>query len=528
MKSDHNSEMIGRRRFLAMAGLLTAGSLAVTACGTSGTSGTPGTSGTAASSGPKPTKLAFGVTSISDYLNPLYTTSSRVLWVTDSVTESLYTYDASLNSVPLLADGEPEISEDGLTWTVKLKQGVTFANGDPLTAADVVAALKFVSDPKSTSDWTVFFAGYLKDAEADGDHTVKIKLTTRYGVLRSHLTNLPIIHKDFIAKTDTTMGTGPFKIGKVTQGQSIELERNDSYHGDKPALENVVFQAVPDPATRLVNLREGKIQIMTDVTPESVALLKQDAQIKVHEVDANSDIITYFVLNKAPFDNVKVRQALAHAMDRKGVRDVAFAGAATIAQGPVGPAVEGHDPSLQLYGEAPDYEKAKALLAEAGVANLSFTLTITSDAMMKNIGQVLVEGWKQAGITCTLETLDVGPWVKKWASGKFDLVMNNFESGFGAGRTAFSLLNVANSTYYFNFGYKNEEVDKLLAQAWGTNDAAERAELCKQINGLLAADAVMIPPVYPKMLVAQRTDISGLDESRLGISRVSVPGVQFT
>ncbi|MFD2348515.1 ABC transporter substrate-binding protein [Nonomuraea ferruginea] len=225
---------------------------------------------------------------------------------------------------------------------------------------------------------------------------MKITLTARYGVLRAHLTNLPIIHKDFVAKTDTTMGTGPFTIEKVTQGQSVELSRNDSYHGDKPALASVVFQAVPDPATRLVNLREGKIHIMTDVTPESVALLKQDAQVKVHEVDAPSDIITYFTANKAPFGDVKVRQALAYAMDRKGVRDVAYAGTATIAQGPIGPAVEGHDPSLQIYGEAPDHEKAKALLAEAGASDLKFTLTITSDAMMKNIGQVLVEGWKQA------------------------------------------------------------------------------------------------------------------------------------
>ncbi|GAA4525480.1 ABC transporter substrate-binding protein [Nonomuraea ferruginea] len=517
-----NEAIIGRRRFLAMAGLLTAGSLAVTACGTSGTPAP------AASRGPKPTKLAFGVTSISDYLNPLYTTSSRVHWITDPVVESLYTHDASLKSVPLLADGEPEISDDGLTWTIKLKEGVTFANGDPFTAADVVAALKFVSDPKSTSDWTVFFAGYVKDAEADGDHTVKITLTARYGVLRAHLTNLPIIHKDFVAKTDTTMGTGPFTIEKVTQGQSVELSRNDSYHGDKPALASVVFQAVPDPATRLVNLREGKIHIMTDVTPESVALLKQDAQVKVHEVDAPSDIITYFTANKAPFDDVKVRQALAYAMDRKGVRDVAYAGTATIAQGPIGPAVEGHDPSLQIYGEAPDHEKAKALLAEAGASDLKFTLTITSDAMMKNIGQVLVEGWKQAGITCTLETLDVGPWVQKWASGKFDLVMNSFETGFGAGRTAFSLLNVTNSAYPLNFGYKNEEVDKLLGQAWAADDEAERAELCKRINGLLAADAIIIPPVYPKMLVAQRTDVSPLDEPGMSVSRISVPAVQFT
>jgi len=522
--SDHHSAIIGRRRFLAMTGVLTAGTLALAACGTSGTPAASPGAGTAS----KPTTLTFGVTSISDYLNPLNTTSSRVGWITESVVESLFTYDASMASVPLLADGEPEVSADGLTWTVKLKDGVTFHNGDALAAADVVATLKFVSDPKATSDWTSYFVGYVKDAEAVDERTVRITLSTRYGVLRSHLTNLPIVHRDFVAKTDTTMGTGPFKIDKVTQGQSVALVRNDAYTGAKPALEGVVFQAVPDAATRLVNLREGKIQIMTDVTPESVALLKQDAQIKVHEVAAPSDLVTYFVTDKAPFDNVKVRQALAHAMDRKGVRDVVFAGTAPLAQGPIAPAVEGHDPALRIYGEDADYAKAKALLAEAGAGDLSFTLTVTSDARMKNIAQVLVEGWKQAGITCTLETLDIGPWVQKWVSGKFQLAMTGFESGFGAGRTAFTTLSTVNSKYPLNFGYRNDEVDKLLGQAWATDDEAERTELCRQINGLLAADAIMIPPVYPKLLVAQRTDLSPLDDKRMGISRVTLPAVQYT
>ncbi|MEV0973505.1 ABC transporter substrate-binding protein [Microtetraspora glauca] len=509
-----------RRRFLTMTGVLTAGALALAACGTDDSA-----TGGAAKEGKKVETITFGVVSISDYMNPLTNTSKRVHWITDPVVESLYTYDASLKSIPLLADGEPEISDDGLTWTIKLKQGVTFHNGDPLTADDVVASLTFVSNPKSTSDWTTFFAYYVKSAEAVDKQTVKITLTTPFGVLRSHLTNLPIVHKAFVERTDTTMGTGPFKVDKVAQGRQVTLSRNDAYHGTKPELKGVVFEAIPDPATRLVNLREGKIHIMTDVSPESVALLKQDSQITVHEVDAPSDIITYFVANKAPFDDVKVRQALAYAMDRKGVRDIVYAGTAKIAQGPVGPAVEGHDSSLQIYGEAPDYAKAKALLAEAGVSSLEFTLMITSDAVMKNVGQVLAEGWKQAGITCTLEVLDFSPWVKNWASGKYQMAMTGFESGFGGGRTAVTVLGPMSSKNPLNFGYKNDEVDKLLGEAWATTDDAARVEACKKINGILANDAIMIPPVYPRLVVAQRKEISPLDEKLMGVSRVSLPPV---
>ncbi|MFI0353383.1 ABC transporter substrate-binding protein [Actinomadura sp. 9N407] len=511
-------KVLSRRRFLVATGVLTAGAAAVAACGGDGTSdgGAVKKSGT----------LAFGVTSISDYLNPLSTTSSRVHWITESVVESLYTFDASLESVPLLADGEPEISDDGLTWTIKLKKGITFHNGDALTAADVVATFDFVTDPKSTSDWTTYFVGYVKKATATDDHTVTIKLTTPFGVLRSHLTNLPIVHRDFVAKTGTTMGTGPFSMGAITQGQRVVLARFDGYHGTKPALTGITFQAVPDPATRMVNLREDKIQIMTDVPPESVKLLKKSADVSVHEVAAPKDLVTYFVANKKPFDDVKVRQALAFAMDRKAVRDIVYGGAADIAQGPIGPATEGHDAALKLYGEAPDIAKAKALLAEAGVSGLEFTLMVTSDPVLKNVGQVLAQGWKQAGINCTLETLDISPWVKKWATGDYQMAMTGFDGGFGGGQTAFTLLGALSSENPLNFGYKNAKVDALLAKAWATTDDAERAAVCKEINGLVAADAIAIPPVHPKLVMAQRTEITALDKTQMSVSRIDVASVR--
>ncbi|MFA1550288.1 ABC transporter substrate-binding protein [Actinomadura chokoriensis] len=512
--------VLSRRRFLVAAGVLTAGAGALAACGGGDTGGSGG--GAVKKNG----TLTFGVTSISDYLNPLSTTSSRVHWITESVVEPLYTYDASLRSVPLLADGEPEISADGLTWTIKLKKGVTFHNGDPLTAADVAATFGFVTDPKSTSDWTTYFVGYVKKVTATDDHTVKIKLTTPFGVLRSHLTNLPIVHRDFVTKTDTTMGTGPFTMGAVKQGQQVALARFDGYHGAKPALTGITFQAVPDSATRMVNLREDKIQIMTDVPPESIGLLKKAADVRVHEVAAPKDLVTYFVANKKPFDDVRVRQALAYAMDRKGVRDIVYGGSADIAQGPIGPVAEGHDPSLKLYGEGPDVAKAKALLAQAGLSSLDFTLMVTSDPVLKNVGQVLAQGWKQAGINCTLETLDISPWVKKWATGEYQMAMTGFDGGFGGGKTAFTLLGALSSRNPLNFGYKNPEVDELLGKAWATTDAAERAAICKQINALVARDAISIPPVYPKLIVAQRTEISALDDTQLSVSRINVAPVR--
>lgn len=512
-----NHAALSRRRFLASLGIITGGVAVAPALAGCGADATP-----TQERSPRPGgTLIFGVTSISPYVNPLTSTNSRIQWVTDAIVESLYTYDDELKAVPLLAEGEPEISADGLTWTIKLKSGVTFSNGDPLTADHVVAVLKFVSDPKSFSDWTSYFANYVTDAKAIDAATVQISLSKPYGVMRSHLNSLPIVHKDFVAKTDSTVGTGPFTLDKVVQEQSIDLVANESYHGTKSWLDGVRFMAIPEPATRLVNLREGKIHVMTDVPPESVATLGGDANIQVHAVTAPTDIMTYFVANKPPFDDVRLRRAIAYAMDRKGVRDVVYAGTAQIAKGPVSPSEEGHNPDSTDYGEEPNVEAAKKLMAEAGVDTIEFSLMISNTSnTMKNVGQVLVEGWKKAGINATLETLDTGAWVTNWGAGKYQLAMTLYESGFGSGRTCFTVIAPKHSAHPLNFGYANPEVDRLMGEAWATLDEAERAAKCREIDALLAEDAIGIPPVYPKLIVAQRTDVTPLNENLMSVGRL--------
>lgn len=509
-----------RRSFLKSVGLITAGVglgvPALAACSShaktsSHSSSTPKKGGT----------VTFGMTSISPYLNPLTTTSSRVLWITDPITESLYTYDEQLNSVPLLAAGDPLVSPSQLTWTIKLKPGITFSNGDPLTAEHVVATLNYVSNPKSISDWTTYFAYYVKSSKAIAADTVQINLSTPYGILRSHLTNLPIIHKDYVTKTDTTIGTGPFVLGKVTQGQSVDLTRNRTYHGTAPALDGVTFVAVADPATRLVNLRQGQISIMTDVPAADVALLEKDSNIRVHVVDAPVDILTYFNAKVAPFDNVKVRQALAYATDRQGVRDVVYAGQAAIGQGPIDPAEEGYDPHARYYGDAPDIGKARSLLAEAGVSKPKFTLMIsTSSTEMTNVAQVLMQSWSKAGFDVTLQSLATNAWVQNWVAGKYQLAMTIYESGFGAGKTPFVVLGGLSSQNPLNLGYKNPKLDALLGQAWATQDEIKRADYCKLAAAIVAGDAIDIPPVYPKFIVAQRTTVSPIDEHLMQVSRI--------
>lgn len=516
------SSHVSRRNFLVSIGVITAG-VGLAACGADGS---PSTS-TSTKTPKKGGTLTFGLSSVSAYLNPLVATTGAIAWATAPVVETLYFYDKDMKSVPLLAADEPKISEDGKTWTIKIRDGITFSNGDPFTAEHVAAVLNHAADPKAFSDWTNYFGARITSVKAVDKSTVKISLPAPFGVMRSHLNNLPMVHKDFIQKNDTTMGTGPFQVGTVTQGQSLKLTPNKGYHGTASALDAILFTAIADPATRLISLREGKIDIMPDVAPDNVALLKADKDITVHVTKAPIDMLTYFNATKPPFNDVRARQALAYAMDRGGVADVVYAGTATIGQGPIGPAVEGHDANVKLYDAAPNIDKAKALLAEAGLPALNFTLRISNtNAPLKNVAQVLVEGWKKAGINCTLDIVDGGKWVADWLAGEYEMAMNTFASGIAGGKTAFTLLSTFVSSSPANYGYKNDKVDALVGQAWATLDADERAQLCSQADKLLAEDAIACPPVYPSFIVAQRNDITALDEGMMGVGRVNAVSVQ--
>ncbi|WP_433346746.1 ABC transporter substrate-binding protein [Microtetraspora malaysiensis] len=496
-----------RRRFL---GLIPTMSLAA-ACST----GTPAAGGDT---------LRIGVAAGPSNLNPLDSGSEVTRWIAEPVMETLYDYDERLAPVPLLASAAPTVSGDGLTWTIPLKPGVTFHNGDPFTAEHVVASLDHVAAFASGSEWVVYFLGYYSGARAVDPHTVEIKLKRPYGLLHSHLTNLPITHKAFADRKDTMMGTGPYKLEKVSAGLGYSMAAHHGYHGQKPAYARMEFKIIPDGSTRAVNLRAGNVDIVTDLPVAALTLLTGQPEVTVHRVDAPIDILTYVKVGDPPFDDLNFRRAVAFASDRQGVNEKVFGGAAALGQGPIGPAERGYDPSLRVFPAQPDLTRARELLR--GTKNPSFTLTISAGQVMEDIAQVLMQGWAQAGITVKLEVLQGGPWAQRWISGAYQMIMNRFSSGFTSGDANYLALSPAQSTSVLSCGYENAAVDTALDRVWATTDQAERDVLLKQVNAALTEDAVMFPPVYPKMIVGQRAGVSPLDPGRMRISRLGTANLR--
>lgn len=471
--------------------------------------------------------LQIGIAYAPSNINPLDSGSETTRWISEPVVQTLFAYDDQARSVPLLASGEPEVSSDALTWTIKLREGITWHNGDPLTAADVVATFAHIADLSSGSEWVTYMLGYVQSYEAVDPLTVRIILARPYGLLRSHLTNLPIVHKDFVNRKDAMMGTGPFKLDSFRPGQSFTMSAYGGYHGPRPAFKGIQYTVFQDASTRMVSLTQGKVDLITSVPYQHLNSAKSDPNIVLTAVDAPLDILSYVHIGREPFSDENFRHAIATATDRLGVKNKVFGGQAGIGQGPIGPAEAGHDPGLAVYDPEPDIDKAKQYLARAATARRDFTLTISTSELMRDIADVLVAGWAKIGVDVRVDQQQGGAWSNSLVGRGYDMIMNMFQSGFTSGPANYLALAPADHTNVLSCGYRNPEIAALTATAWRTSDPQERAAALTRMNRILTDEAVMFPPVYPKLIVAQRRELSPVSEDMLRISRIAPHTMSF-
>lgn len=512
---------VSRRRFLGLtAGAAVLGPGLLTAC-------SGGDAGDRVTDRHRDGILRIGVAGAPSNLNPIDSGSEQTRWLAEPVVETLYAYDDDLRSVPLLAEGEPEVSPDELTWTIRLKKGVTFHNGDELTADDAIATLDHMLDLGAGSEWISYLLEYVQRFDKIDEHTFSIGLVRPYGLLRSHLTNLPICHRDFADRRDTMMGTGPFRFDSFRPGQSFTMSRYDGYHGEPSEFAGIEFTVFADGATRLVSLRQGKVDLITAVPYQNLAAVEDDDELALIVADSPLDVLTYVNLHQDPFSDKHFRLAVAHAMDRAGVRDRVYGGHATIGQGPIGPSELGWDPDLAVYPAERDLDLAREHLAKAETSTRSFTVTIGTGQTGKEIAAVLVAGWAEIGLDVDILPLAGGPWSSAWLANDYELLMNTFQSGFTSGPANYLTLTPAHSRNILACGYVDPEVDRWMDEVWATGDEAARVDALRNISRRLAEEAVIFPPVYPKLAMAQRVELSPIDLDRLRISRIEPHRLRF-
>lgn len=517
---------LGRRRFLALgagAGLAAAAGGLLTGCSDAPALRTGGT-------------LAVGLPGYPALLNPAQGVSEEARWIADPAVETLYRYRDDTTLEPVLAAADPVVSADGLVWTLPLREGVRFAEGTPFDAEHVAACLRRVNDPATAGEWTPYLAGRLGTVTVVDAGTVRLDLPRPFGVLRPLLARLPIPHQASLADPQALVGTGPFRAERIVPGQSVLLRRNDAYRGDRPPYDAIEFTVAAGDAGA-AQLKSGVILVDPRPTPAQTKALRKVSSLQAHTVSAPVDLATALNLRRAPFDNVAIRRALAAGMDRKTVRDGVYQGFAVLGQGPIGPATEGwgESPSptatptaspsaptgARPYGERVDADRVRVLLAEAGTTGaVRFTLLATEE--VRAVATALAAGWVKAGFEPAVDVVDDATWRRRRAAGDFDFALSLRRPAYAVGITAYDVLAPAASDHPDNTGYRNPGLDKLLADAWAADDASRREKLCALADEILVRDAVMMPPVYPKLLVGQSRSVESIDETRMGFGELEL------
>jgi peptide/nickel transport system substrate-binding protein len=425
-----------------------------------------------------------------------------------TVFSGLVKYDLDgVTPVPDLAESWQ--SADAITWTFKLRTDVKWHDGTPFTADDV----KFTFDAMIDPNVTVTNKGVLVNlvsTEVVDPATVKLTFKEPVASVPVGIGYLIfILPKHLLEGTDLNdpaafvanpVGTGPFKFQEFVSGDHTTVVPNPDYFGTKATVEAVIFKQVPDLNAQVAQILTGEIDIAFPEVSQLAAVEKNDnLQVLL------TTPIQYFFIgfnHRLPiFQDVRTRQALAYAVDRQTIIDKVVQGKAIPATGPVHPRIEwAYNPNVTTYGYDP--EKAKALLAEAGWAAgdggtlvkdgtpLKFKLTSTSgNAIRQQINTAIQQYYKAVGAEIELEFLEPNVFDQQMFGFTFESLMH-----FSQLQPDPDLINYYGTDRTNNyFGYSNPEVDELLAQGRGTTDQAQRAEIYKKFQEIVAND---VPAVF--------------------------------
>lgn len=494
--------------------LLTASVLALTLAGCNAGGGTTAQDGGGtpdASAAPAP--LVVGLTAEPASLDFTKTEGAAIPEaLLYNVIETLVKVDADSGEVvPLLAK-EYETSEDGKTYTFTLQEGVTFSNGDAFDAEDV----KFSIDRVKSDAWTVSLKKGMDVVEAvevtsPSEVVVRLKeanndwlyrMTTRIGGVFS-TTGVDDLATD-------PVGTGPYEVGTFTRGDSLQLTAREDYWGEAPGVSEVTLRYFDD-ATALTNaLVSGGIDVIGNLqTPEALDRFASDERFTVIEGTTNGELVLSMNNARPPFDNPELRKAVHHAIDRQAVLDTTYAGRGQL----IGSMVPPTDPWFEeelvdLYPH--DVDKAKALVAQSGVANPTIAFKIPNLPYAVTASQVVKSQLAEAGITAEIEVLE---FPARWLDVVFK--QHDYDMSIISHVEPRDMAIFADPTYYF--GYGNPEYGALLKQASAASEE-EGVELRRQAAELLANDAAADWLfVLPNLIVAEK-DVQGLPQNRISES----------
>lgn len=452
---------------------------------------------------PTKTSAIIGLTAVPQNLDPFLQGSIAEKPLQVNIFDSLFDLDEqTMELKPVVVEDWEQL--DDLTWVFKLKEGVQFHKGwGEMTAEDWAWWVNKIITEKGIG-YMLLGSGLVEEAVVVDRYTIEVHLSGPWGPFP--VTSLVRVGGFVLSREAydemgpeefalNPIGTGPFELESWTPGGEVVLKKFEDYHDpDLPRLEELIWQPVEDRVVRLEKIREGELDWTFDLDMKDIPELRQDPNLQVLEAGGwNWDYITFnLTLADRPWQDKRVRQAIAYAVDREAIVQSIYHGAAVAEDDSLPSGYLGADPDPQFYPNTADLETARALLAEAGYADGFAMPCLTSGKPnLRQELQVVADQLGQIGIAVEIEQTDMAAYRTRFLNLQFETILE--DAGLASPDSDSALYwwyhtTSEEGTNRGADGYSDTEVDELLEQARVSTDREERVELYRQAVELIAED----------------------------------------
>lgn len=419
-------------------------------------------------------------------------------YVYGKVYEGLVARDKEMKYIPALAEEWDQI--DDVTWEFRLREGVKFHDGADFNAEAVKQVFERLLDEKTASPRAVVFS-MLKEVQVKDEYTVLLHLKNPYAPLMSILASSEgsmISPKAFNEGTVDlavhAVGTGPFKFESWSQGQEMVFSRNEEYWGKKPSFEKLTYKVVPEEATRIAMVETGEAHVADQLPVTELERVENSSSMSVLRTEGFGVEYVGFNVEKEPFTNVKVRQAISHSIEREAIIKGVYNNVGSTVASAMSSKVIGYHDGLKNHDY--DINKAKSLLKEAGFPEGFKTTIVTDDRKERiNLAEVLQSQLKGIGIQVEINVLEYGVYIDTLSKGNSEMYIGGW--GNATGDADYNQSNVFHSSSAgpvgnFSF-YKNPQVDKLIEEARKEANEEKRMELYAQLQEIELEESPLIP-----------------------------------
>ena len=448
-------------------------------------------------------------------LDPHKVTAFSSFVVIGQIYDGLVELNADLAVEPALAESWT-VSDDGLTYVVKLREGVRFHNGRTMTADDVVYSYERIVDPDTASPQASRFSA-VASAVATGQYEVTFTLSQPFAPFVSNLANLYVVPHEVVEEfgdlQQHAVGTGPFMLDEIVPDTYVSLVKNPDYYREgQPVLDGLRYNIVPEASTRAAGMRTGAYQLIPDVDPATAETLRGVPGVELLGVQDLAYTLLGLNVSREPFDDPRVRMAINYAIDRAEIVDAVYFGNAV----PGGPLSPGLTEWALDTGEFPcyatDLDMARQLLAEAGYPDGFETeiLTFGTIQVVTDTAQVLQAQLAEIGIDANVNVAEFGQFVQDWTNSNFDMFVSLIGGSTDPDGYLHRTFITGGSTNVFK--YSDPQVDEWLQAGRTTTDPAARYEIYADLQRKLACEGPIVHIAYGTLFTAIADEVEGFQQ----------------